>query len=144
MIPFSVFSVDDRLLKLMNNAFKYDDCVGELTIERTNDGVIDFYTDLSTEHTFGAFFPSETIKEAETLAKQGVMIIDADKIFESMELEYQEMIIKDVVEGIDDSLLFYEITGRIWLWLDDPTFFDFVPLKLYCPHIPVKLLSENT
>ena len=144
MIPFSVFSDSQILLMLINKAFPWDNCAGELEIIKTKDGKIRFETDQDTEHTIGAFTPSESIEEAEMLARQGVMVIDADKILQSMEPEYQNVVIDDIKNSIERNLLVGEIIGRIWFCLDDPYLFYWLPLKLYCPHVPVQLVVEDS
>jgi len=130
-------------LKIINSTIQSAHYFCRLQIDETDDGRVLFVSKLIGPYVVGAFAPIETLEDAERFGRLGTMVIDADRIFTSIEPQDQDEVIKELQECADTNFLAFEIITRIFITLEDPTSFELLPLKFYCPHIPILLPIES-
>ncbi|WP_303292359.1 hypothetical protein [Marinobacter sp. SS5-14b] len=144
MSAFTIISTMDKHHRANNEAITEDPNIGETTIQYLEDGRAFFVCPQATRDDIDGFYITCcNDEEAQELARQGVIVFDGDKIYESLTqrekdvfnacIEDECYIDNPVVTKIASALLLQKSSGKSVMSL---------PIRYYCSAAQVLLPNE--
>jgi hypothetical protein len=137
MFVFSAYSKNGGFLAAVNESFLNDSRLGECSIKNTHDDQVFYVSQKTDQKTVGFFIPCYTQEQAIELGIDGILVIDIDRLIDSMDNYTQEDFSRDIENDSDDNFVADEILARLDMNMSDPAAVDFLPIMYYTLRQPV-------